>query len=187
MQCLKCGNDFDDLYECPICSEIWRESGKFNRIVTGVEDVLIEVFLAVMVIMVLLQILMRNLFQSGVQGGDDLVRHLVLWIAFFGAGIATRSNSHVKIDLLSNLVKGHVKAKLDILVNLFSCVVCVILMIASCQFVLIEYQAQAHSQFLNLPVWVMEIVMPLGYLIIAIRFAHNSLSGIIDIFRGKSR
>jgi hypothetical protein len=59
-------------------------------------------------------------------------------------------------------------------------------MIASCQFVFIEYQGQGHSQFLNLPVWTMEIVMPLGYLIIAIRFAHNSVSGVLKIFREKT-
>ncbi|MEZ4552068.1 MAG: TRAP transporter small permease subunit [Desulfobacterales bacterium] len=34
-------------------------------------------------------------------GGDDLIRHLVLWIAFIGAGIATRSRSHVKIDVIT--------------------------------------------------------------------------------------
>ena len=139
-----------------------------------------------MVIMVLLQILMRNLFQSGILGGDDLIRHLVLWIAFFGAGIATRSQSHVKIDVLSNLAKGSVKKYSDVIVNLFSCIICLILMIAACQFVLIEYESQIHSQFLNLPIWSLEIVMPMGYLIISIRFAHNCIIGLQDIFRGKT-
>ncbi len=185
MQCLKCGNDFDNLYECPLCTEIWRNSGKFNRIFTKVEDLLLELFLGVMVLMVLLQILMRNFYQSGIQGGDDLIRHLVLWIAFFGAGIATRSRSHVKIDALTNIVKIETRKYMDVAVNLFSCLVCAILMVSSCQFLYIEYQAQGHSQFLNLPVWTLEIVMPLGYLIIAIRFAINGGFGIQDIFREK--
>jgi len=186
MQCLKCGNDFNDLYQCPFCYEVWQKSGKFNRITTSIEDSLIALFLGVMVITVLLQIVMRNFFQSGIQGGDDLIRHLVLWVAFFGAGIATRSQSHVKIDVLSHLLKDKVKKYLDIIVNIFSCIVCVILMISACQFVFIEYQSQVHSQFLNLPVWVMEIVMPLGYLIISIRFAHNCIIGVQDIFREKA-
>ena len=185
MQCLKCGNDFDHLYECPVCSAAWRKTGKFNRIFTKVEDFLLDLFLGTMVLMVLMQILMRNLFQSGISGGDDLIRHLVLWVAFFGAGIATRSNSHVRIDVLTHLVKGRVSEYKDIVINLFSFVVCFILMIASCQFVFIEYQSQAYSQFLNLPVWTMEIVMPLGYLIIAIRFAHSSVSGFQKILREK--
>ena len=186
MQCLKCGNDFDHLYECPVCSDVWRESGKFNRILTKVENFLLELFLGVMVLTVLMQILMRNLFQSGIPGGDDLIRHLVLWVAFFGAGIATRSKSHVRIDVLTHLLKGRLSEYKDIVINLFSSVVCIILMIASCQFVFIEYQGQGHSQFLDLPVWTMEIVMPLGYLIIAFRFAHNCVSGVLKILREKT-
>lgn len=69
MQCLKCGNDFDHLYECPLCSEVWRKSGKFNQVVTRIEDFLIALFLTLMVIMVLMQIFMRNFFQSGILGG----------------------------------------------------------------------------------------------------------------------
>jgi len=186
MQCLKCGNDFDHLYECPICADVWRESGKFNRIFTKVEDFLLDLFLGVMVLMVLMQILMRNLFQAGIPGGDDLIRHLVLWVAFFGAAIATRSDSHVRIDVLKQLVTGRAREYKDILINLFSSVICIILMIASFQFVYIEYQSQGYSQFLNLPVWTMEIVMPLGYLIIAIRFAHKSVSGVQNILREKT-
>jgi len=187
MQCLKCGNDFDHLYECPVCSDVMRENGRFNRIFTKVEDVLLDLFLATMVLMVLMQILMRNLFQSGISGGDDLIRHLVLWIAFFGAGIATRNNSHVRIDVLTHLVKGRVSEYKDIVINLFSFGVCMILMVASCQFVFIEYESQAYSQFLNLPIWIMEIVMPLGYLVIALRFAQNSVSGFQKILREKKK
>jgi len=183
MQCLKCGKDFNDLYHCPVCSEVSRKSGRYSRTIIGIEDFLIAFFLGLMVIMVLLQVLMRNLFQSGVMGGDDLIRHLVLWIAFFGAGIATRSNSHVRIDILTHLVTGRIKEYKDIITNLFSTIICIILMIASCQFVFIEYESQAHSQFLDLPVWVLEIVMPVGYLIIAIRFAHNCLAGLLNITR----
>lgn len=186
MQCLKCGNDFDDLYECPLCAEVWRESGKFNRVFTRIEDVLLELFLAVMVLTVLLQILMRNIYQSGILGADDLIRHLVLWIAFFGAAIATRSKSHVKIDVITNLVNEKTKKYMGVGVNVFSCVVCAILMVAAGQFVFIEYQAQAHSQFLNLPIWCMEIVMPLGYLVITIRFAINAVYGLKQIFTEKT-
>lgn len=186
MQCLKCGNDFDNLYECPLCAEVWRKSGRFNRIFTKTEDFLIALFLGTMVLMVMMQILMRNLFQSGVLGSDDLIRHLVLWIAFFGAGIATRSKSHVKIDVVTNFVGKDRQKYLDVIVSLFSSIVCAILMVAACQFVYIEFQVGAHSQFLNLPVWIMEIVMPTGYLIITIRFAHNFFTGMRDILTEKT-
>ncbi|PIP40252.1 MAG: hypothetical protein COX19_06090 [Desulfobacterales bacterium CG23_combo_of_CG06-09_8_20_14_all_51_8] len=183
MQCLKCGKEFDNFYECPLCSEVWRKSGRFTRIFTKTEDVLLNLFLALMVLMVLAQILMRNFFQSGILGGDDLIRHLVLWIAFFGAAIATRSNSHVKIDVITHLAGEKIRKTMDVTVSFFSCLVCAILVGASCHFVIIEFEAANHSQFLNLPVWTMETVMPLGYLVIAVRFALNGIRGIKDMGR----
>lgn len=184
MQCLKCGNECDpDSYECHFCSEEQKKSGKINQIFVKVEDSLISLFLGVMVVVVLGQILLRNICQSGIPGGDELVRHLVLWIAFFGAAIATRSRAHVKIDAAKIIMPDRFKSYSDVAVNLFSCIVCCVLVYASGKFVYIEYQSQGYSTFLNLPVWMMEVILPAGYFVIALRFAGNSVSSLLSIIR----
>ncbi len=182
MQCLKCGSEFDpDLFECPVCAAAQRQHGKINQALIKAEDILIDVFLGVMVVMVLVQILMRNLFQSGIIGADDLVRHLVLWIAFFGAAIATRSCAHVKIDAARKLIPERHRLLADVLVDLFSCGVCGIMVYASYRFVYIEYQSCGRSTFFNLPVWVLAVILPLGYLVIAFRFARNGVTGLLNM------
>jgi TRAP-type C4-dicarboxylate transport system permease small subunit len=184
MQCLKCGNECDpDSYECHFCSAEQEKSARINQILAKAEDFLIELFLGLMVLIVLGQILMRNIYQSGIPGGDELVRHLVLWIAFFGAAIATRSRAHVKIDAVKIALPDRFKPFSDIAVNLFSCIVCCVLVYASAKFVYIEYQSQGHSTFLNLPIWMMEIVLPAGYLVIAVRFGRNSISSLLSVIR----
>jgi len=186
MQCLKCGNEFDpDLFACPVCSEIKKQSGKFNQLISSIEDFLIVLFLGIMIVMVLLEIILRNFFQTGIIGGDDLIRHLVLWIAFFGAGVATRSNAHVKMDALTNLIPDRLLKYSDIAVNLFSGAISAILVYASVKFVYIEYQANTHSSFLHLPLWIMEIILPLGYLLLAGRFAHNATLCVWDGMKEK--
>ena len=188
MQCLKCGNEFDpDLFKCPVCSEIKKQSGKFNQTLSSIEDILIVFFLGVMVIMVLLEIILRNFYQTGIAGGDDLIRHLVLWIAFFGAGVATRSNSHVKMDALTNLIPDQWSKYSETAINVFSGIISGILVYASVKFVYIEYQAQTHSSFFHLPLWIMEIILPLGYLLLAGRFAHNAVTCVLDIIKGEAQ
>jgi TRAP-type C4-dicarboxylate transport system permease small subunit len=187
MQCLKCGNEFDpDLFHCPVCSEIRKHSGRLNRIVSAVEDILIVLLLGVMVIMVLLQIFMRNMYQTGIMGGDDLVRHLVLWIAFFGAGVATRSNAHVRMDALTNFMSDRMLKYSDVVVSIFSFIISTILVYASMNFVYIEYQSNGHSPFLNLPLWFMQSILPIGYMLLACRFAHNSIIRIQEIVKGET-
>ncbi len=187
MQCLKCGYEFENgQVECLLCcAESGWGGGKLGRFLSRAEELLLVLFLGVMVAMVLVQILLRNFYQSGIMGGDELVRHLVLWIAFFGAGIATRSSSHVKIDALTNFMPDGFRRYADIAVNLFSCLICAILVVASVQFIYFEYQGQARSAFLNTPLWVMAIILPLGYAVIALRFVLNSLSGISGMIGNK--
>ncbi len=187
MQCLKCGHEFDpDLFDCPVCSEVRKHTGPINRLVSAVEDVLIVLFLGVMVIMVLLQIILRNLYQTGIMGGDDLVRHLVLWIAFFGAGVATRSNAHVRMDALTNFMSDQMIKYADIIVSIFSLIISGVLVYASFNFVYIEFQTQGRSPFLNLPIWLMQSILPLGYLLLTCRFAHNCLIAIHQIAKGET-
>lgn len=184
MQCLKCGHEFDpDLLGCPICMAARAETGWFNRWLSKAEDILIVLFLGLMVVMVLAQILMRNLFQSGITGSDTLVRHLVLWIAFFGAAVATRSRSHVKIDAVSNLIPKRFGKYLEPVISLFSFIVCCVLMYAAFAFVAVEFEGAGTSSFFNLPVWVMEAVLPLGYTLIAVRFLRNAVVGFYRAFR----
>jgi C4-dicarboxylate transporter, DctQ subunit len=189
MQCLKCGYELDpDRSECPACRTETGGTGRgFWRWLSRAEELLLVLFLGVMVIMVLAQILLRNLYQSGIQGGDELVRHLVLWIAFFGAGIAARSSSHVRIDVLTKFLSGRMRGYADVTVNLFSFLICAILAAASIQFIHFEYQGQARSAFLNAPLWIMAVILPVGYAIIALRFAVNSLSGIAGMLRSHKR
>ena len=98
MQCFKCGNEFNpDLKECPVCAIAQKKSWKAVQFFEKAEDLIIELLLGAIIFIVLAQIFLRNIYQSGIMGGDELIRHLVLWIAFFGAAIATRSRAHVKI------------------------------------------------------------------------------------------
>lgn len=183
MQCLICGNDFDpDLRTCPVCAERGKTRGGFATALTRLEDALLSILLAVMVLMVLSQIVLRYAFQTGMTGGDSLVRHLVIWIAFFGASIAARSGAHVKIDVLTRVLPASWHRWLVGLTDLFSFAVCALLVYASVQFLHIEYQSEGTSVFMDVPVWIMEIIIPFGYAIIAIRFGHRAVSAL---FSGK--
>ncbi len=184
MQCLKCGSEFDPArYECPVCASEYQ-GGRLARYIKRAEGIILEVMLFLMVFMVLAQILLRNLFQTGIPGADDLIRHLVLWIGLLGAAIATRSGAHVKIDVTARLLPDFWRRVSCAVTCLFSAVVCCILTWASVNFVYIEYQVHDHTPFLNLPLWIMQVILPVGYLIIAIRFARNGMNFILQLLRG---
>jgi C4-dicarboxylate transporter DctQ subunit len=153
--------------------------------IAGCERFLLSSLLAAMIILVLTQIILRNVFHSGIGGGVEIVRHLVLWIAFVGAGLATREGRHVKIDMASRILSTRGRKIADIISTLFSVVVCTILFVASCKFVYMDYTSAGVASFLNVPLWIMEAIIPVGYLIVTIRFSAQAIGNIVSTAKEK--
>jgi C4-dicarboxylate transporter DctQ subunit len=153
--------------------------------IAGCEKVLLSGLLTAMILLVLTQIILRNFFHCGIIGGVEIIRHLVLWIAFVGAGLATREGRHVKIDMASRILSTRGRKIADIISTLFSVVVCTILFVASCKFVYMDYTSAGVASFLNVPLWIMEAIIPVGYLIVTIRFSAQAIGNIVSTAKEK--
>ncbi|MBF0118351.1 MAG: TRAP transporter small permease subunit [Desulfobacterales bacterium] len=140
-----------------------------------IEEILITFFSFLMIFLVLFQIVLRDIFHSGIMGGDALVRHLILWVAFLGACRATSDKTHIRIDIASRIIPQNKQYILNIAVDVFSILICAILFYSSIKFVSSEYSAAAKLSFLNIPIWIVQIIIPLGYFIIILRFIQNIL------------
>lgn len=159
-------------------------AGRVFNVLAGAEKCLVACCLGGMVLLVLIQIFLRNFFNSGIIGGDSIVKHLVLWVGFLGAGLATREGRHIRIDVASKIFPDRVKPYLQLIVDVFSVVVCAILVYASYQFVAIEYEGRGTIPFYDIPVWLMEVIIPVGFLIITSRFAYQAVLNLRKILRG---
>src|SRR3989304_3685951 len=92
---------------------------------------LIVGFLYIMIVMSFGQVVLRNFFGTSIEWGDIFLRHLVLWVGYFGAVIATGERRHFKIEFLTKIVPGRVCKAFFIVTNLFAAVICFLLMQAS--------------------------------------------------------
>ena len=72
----------------------------FDRWLARTEGIALVLFLGAMVGVSFLQVILRNVFQSGIDGADVLLRHGVLWVALLGASLATRQARHIRIDII---------------------------------------------------------------------------------------
>jgi len=186
MICQECGKEIDDHSgACPGCGKVLAGSENFFDKIIKVEAFLLSTFLGLMVLMVLLQIVLRNFFSSGIAGGDAMVRHMLLWVAFLGAGIATKGGMHIKIDLASKLLSPKGIQIADVITNIFSVIIGCLLVYASYEFVKLEYEAQGELLFFHLPLWILEIIMPIGFLIITLRFVSKGIEGLLKLIKEK--
>jgi C4-dicarboxylate transporter, DctQ subunit len=143
---------------------------------------LVVAVLSVMIVMAFGQVVLR-FFHSNIEWGDIFLRHLVLWVGFFGAIIATGERRHLKIEFISKLVPKKFHKIFLILTNLFAAVICYFLMQAAIAFMQSEIE-NASVLILNLPTWYFIIVIPFGYAVIAFRFLLHSIVWILEIVHG---
>ena len=125
-----------------------------------------------------LQIILRNVFATGLVWGDDLLRHGVLWLSILGASRATFEKKHIRIDLLPRIMPARFKFISDIMCCFISFLVCLILLWASLKFVQGERLA-GDIAFASIPYWWLELIFPIGFAIMALRFLFSFASGLV--------
>ncbi len=153
---------------------IWN---KLDAKISQVETILVTILLTVMILMAFAQIVLRNFFATGIDWGDALVRYLVVWVAFVGAAIATREGKHITIDLLSRWLTGAGNFTAQALANFVSAVICGLLTVAAAKFIWFEAQ-MGSTAFLNIPVWVPELIMPIVFGLMTLRFLMGMFAEI---------
>lgn len=188
MRCQVCGLKlYDNLKTCPGCDTPYPPAHPIAAALWKIEEFLLASFLGLMVSLVLIQIVLRNFFSTGIMGGAEVVRHLVLWVAFLGAGVAAREGKHIRIDIAGRLLSPRFKCGTDVLTGLFSVGVCAVLVYASMDFLLMDYEARMTIPFFNMPAWVLELIIPLGYLVITARFALRTIRSLVWFIQGEKK
>ena len=157
---------------------------KLNTWIERTETAVLVAVLAVMVVFAFLQVVLRNIFNEGILWGDIFLRHLVLWVGFLGASLAARESKHINIDLFTRFLPDRGKIISRIITGLFSVFICLLLTDASWTFVQDE-KMMGTEIFSNVPAWYFQIIIPIGFLLMAFRFLTQSLENIVGFFSRK--
>ncbi len=165
----------------------------FFRYVKGIiqffenlEKWLFVILLGSLATFAVLQIILRNFFSTGLVWGDDLLRHGVLWISILGASRATLEKKHIRIDLLPRVMPARMSFISDFMCCFISFVVCLVLFWASWNFVQGERLA-GDIAFASIPYWCLELIFPMGFAIMALRFLFSFASGLVGGPEGVKR
>lgn len=154
----------------------------FSRAVAFTENCLLALSLFVMIALASTQIIMRNFWDSGLAWGDISLSILVLWVGMLGAMVATREKNHISIDVLSRFLPPHLKGVNQLIIDLFTALVCGLLSYHSAMFVMMEYE-DGTTAFESVPAWACEVIIPLGFGLIALRNGADFIVQTITLFR----
>ena len=133
-----------------------------------VEDGVLVSALLTMLGVALFQIVLRNVFDTGLTWADPFVRRLILWVTMLGAMVATREQSHIAIDVVSRFM-GSFGRTARVARVVFSAGVCSVGAWYSWEF--LQYEREDGTiAFGIVPEWICQLLLPIGFAVMAIRF-----------------
>ena len=144
--------------------------GKVEGFYHKFENAFAMVLLFAMALIPVIEMVFRKAFNTGIAGSIVYVQHLTLWVGFVGAIIATRDKRHLTITSLDEYMSEKAKKVSAIFRNFISTAICFALFLASVQLI----RSESIVGNLAIPTWVMELILPIGFIIMALRFAFGN-------------
>ena len=141
------------------------------RVLAGVENGFTIAVLSAMVLLTIFGVCARWIAGESLAGITLWVQSLNLWIAFAGAVLAARAGSHLGLSTGALLaLSERARDRISVFTGAVATAVTAMLAYASVEFV----RAMTGSDEVlagGIPIWVIQLVMPLGFALVAVRLA----------------
>jgi len=134
-----------------------------QRIYTAIEEVLkivVFIFLALMVVNIFGNVLLRYVFRYPIAWTEELARYLMIWLGFIGMSLALKYNEHVYISFVTKLFPKKVENILIALSRILMLVFLVAVFIHSIK--VIPVLSRQRSTALQLPMYIPYLSVTVG-------------------------
>jgi TRAP-type C4-dicarboxylate transport system permease small subunit len=150
---------------------------RLDATIGRLEKALMVLILGLMIVTAFAQIALRNFMGVGLSGSESLVRYLVLWVGFIGASLAAREGRHITIEVFKLQPSATGRRYLAAFSQLCAFVVCAAMTWAAVKFVRDDAQI-GNRTFLDLPTWVLEMILPAAFAIMSLRFLLRAIRAL---------
>ncbi len=135
------------------------------------ENTALVVLLGTMIGLSVLQIVNRQFLGGSlsITWADELIKIIVLWLAMVGSIAACRDNKHIRIDLISHLLKGPLVKWSRAVVDLFAAVVCGVIGWQAYRLVR-EEASWGDTVLIDVPIWIVHAIVPVAFFLLSYRF-----------------
>lgn len=160
---------------------------KIESALVSLESAVLVALLSFMVVMAFSQVVARQLFHTGLLWGDTLLRHLVLWVGFLGAALATADEKHFAWDTLIGMLKDRTRAAFLLCAHLAAGVIVFLLIRASWAYLLEEKEGGKALFSIGeraVPEWWFAVIIPLGFALILIHLIIKAAQEAFVAFGG---
>src|SRR3954469_16138380 len=130
-----------------------------------------QISILCMMALITADVIARNVFRRSLLSSDEVSGYLLVVMTFFGISYSLRSGSLLRIEFLLFALPKRLRGIVDVLYDLIALTVCLVLLWSMVRFTWITWQREAIAPTLiETPLWIPQLAMPLGMLILVIAF-----------------
>lgn len=150
--------------------------GKINEYVNYVLSNIQVIAIILAAFLVTLDVILRAVFSKPISGTSEYVGYIMIMASFFGLGACTADRSHLKVDLLVQLLPEKAQVVNDMINAVLVAGVASVMLYASVNQGVITFGLKTRGVFSGILNWPFYILMGLGYLPVLL----GSISNFIE-------
>jgi len=141
---------------------------KLNNILVRINEFFLQVILSSVIIIGILQVFCRYLFNSSLMWSEEISRYMLVWIVFISLPIAVKSKKHISLNIFLQNCSPEIKKWMEIIINVIGIIIIVILAIYGIKLVALAKLLKAAS--MNIQMNFIYIIVPITLIITVFHF-----------------
>lgn len=142
---------------------------KAKFLLNNLEFLIGGLFSIIMVAVLFIQVVSRYVFTYSLAFSEELAVILFIMTVYVGAIGATRRNQHLKIELLTNVLKPRAKLIVNIIADITFMIANVFIIYGISKVTMNLFDYGMKTAILQIPKWICYVVLPFCFAVITVR------------------
>ena len=151
------------------------------KLLNKIEENLIGLALLATTLIIFVNVIMRYFMNESLTWAEEVVKYLMIWIAFIGGSACFRKGVHVSIDFFLDIVPKRAQIVMVAIITLICTAFSGVMAFYGIKTVEFIQSNGQVSPALSMPMWIPYLAIPIGFALMTIR----NLDIFIQILRGK--
>lgn len=142
------------------------------------EEVLLVAGIALMVVILFIQIILRFVFGSPLSWVEELARVIFIWVSWLGISLGQRHGEHIKVTMVTDRIKGKMQTIVLLLADIIS--LAILAVFAYQGIILLEkiLIMGTVTPALNIPRWVIYASVPFSCFVMSLRLIADMIQNV---------
>lgn len=152
----------------------------FTKTLSRFEEFVLSYSVIAMAILLIVGVFMRNVMNSSLTFTEEIASALLILVSFFGLGYCARKGRHITMSIVFDMVSNKYKKLFMIVISVVSAIATAYITYLAVKYVLNVKSLGRVTPALQIPIYLIYSVVPIGFLLATIEYIRSFISNIRD-------